>query len=78
MKGKIIMDNVTKINVCNRDVGLWKAKDVADFLNCSSSWVYHRAEAGELPCVKIGAMTRFIPEDIRKWCEARRIVPAAV
>ena len=44
---------------------LWTAEDVARFLKTSRSWVYHRAEAGQLPCVKIGGLLRFDPGAIR-------------
>jgi excisionase family DNA binding protein len=29
--------------------GLWDANDVAGYLKVSRSWVYHRAEGGQLP-----------------------------
>jgi hypothetical protein len=45
--------------------GLWNVNDVACFLNVSRSWVYHRAEAGLLPCVRIGSLLRFDPEVIK-------------
>jgi predicted DNA-binding transcriptional regulator AlpA len=38
---------------------LWKVHDVARFLSMSPSWVYKEAEAGRLPCVRIGAALRF-------------------
>lgn len=38
----------------NDNGGLWDAKDVAVFLKVSRSWVYHHAEAGLFPCVRIG------------------------
>ncbi len=44
---------------------LWTAEDVARFLKTSRSWVYHRAQAGLLPCVKIGGLLRFDPVAIR-------------
>jgi len=44
---------------------LWTAEDVARFLKTSRSWVYHRAQAGLLPCVKIGGLLRFDPIAIR-------------
>jgi len=44
---------------------LWTAEDVARFLRTSRSWVYHRARAGQLPCVKIGGLLRFDPLAIR-------------
>jgi hypothetical protein len=44
---------------------LWTAEDVALFLKTSRSWVYHRAQAGRLPCLKIGGLLRFDPVAIR-------------
>lgn len=46
---------------------LWDAVDVAKFLKTSRSWVYGRAEAGTLPCLRIGGLLRFEPEQIRAW-----------
>jgi excisionase family DNA binding protein len=50
--------------VSNHD-GLWDANDVARYLKVSRSWVYHRAEAGQLPCVRVGGLLRFHPVSIR-------------
>jgi predicted DNA-binding transcriptional regulator AlpA len=55
--------------------GLWDTNDVARFLKVSRSWVYHRAEAGLLPCVRIGSLLRFDPEVVR--CLAERGSPPA-
>lgn len=44
---------------------LWTAKQVAQYLNVSLSWVYHRAEAGLLPCFRLGPLLRFDPSAIR-------------
>lgn len=51
---------------------LWKVPDVARFLSMSPSWVYKKAEAGRLPCVRIGASLRFRPEEIRAFLERQR------
>lgn len=51
---------------------LWKVQDVARFLSMSSSWVYKEAEAGRLPCVRIGAALRFWPEEIRAFLARQR------
>ena len=48
---------------------LWKVADVARFLSMSDSWVYKEAEAGRLPCLRLGAALRFRPEAIRRWLE---------
>ena len=45
--------------------GLWDANDVARYLKVSRSWVYHRAETGLLPCVRIGGLLRFDPHTVR-------------
>ena len=44
---------------------LWTVADVAVFLQSSRSWVYHRAESGLLPCLRIGGLLRFSPEAVR-------------
>jgi hypothetical protein len=46
---------------------LWNAKDVAAFLKVSRSWVYHHAEAGLLPCLRVGALLRFDPGVVRAF-----------
>ncbi len=48
---------------------LWKVADVARFLSVSTSWVYKEAEAGRLPCVRLGANLRFQPPAIRLYLE---------
>ena len=46
---------------------LWIAKQVAAYLQVSTSWVYMHAEAGTLPSVRIGGLRRFHPEEIRAY-----------
>jgi len=46
---------------------LWDAKDVARYVNASVSWVYKVAEAGLLPCLRIGSMLRFDPASVRAF-----------
>jgi excisionase family DNA binding protein len=46
---------------------LWDANDVARYLRVSRSWVYHRAEAGQLPLRRIGGLLRFDPAAIRAF-----------
>lgn len=46
---------------------LWTVNDVAHFLQLSKSWVYKEAEAGRLPCIRIGASLRFVPESIQRF-----------
>jgi excisionase family DNA binding protein len=44
---------------------LWDAQDVARYLKVSRSWVYQRAEAGFLRCVRVGGLLRFRPDSVR-------------
>jgi excisionase family DNA binding protein len=60
--------------------GLWDANDVARFLKASRSWVYHRAESGELPCLRVGGLLRFDPAAVRAFARGElrpgaRVVP---
>jgi excisionase family DNA binding protein len=62
------------------DGPLWDASDVAKYLKVSRSWVYHRAESGELPCLRVGALLRFDPQAIHAFARgesprAGRVVP---
>ena len=47
------------------DDALWTADEVAAFITCSVSYVYKAAERGELPCLRVGRMLRFKPDEIR-------------
>jgi excisionase family DNA binding protein len=49
------------------DDALWDANDVARYLKVSRSWVYHRAESGLLPHLRIGGLLRFAPDEIRHY-----------
>lgn len=44
---------------------LWDAQDVARYLKVSRSWVYQRAEAGLIACVRVGGLLRFRPDSVR-------------
>jgi Helix-turn-helix domain len=44
---------------------LWDSRDVAAFLKVSRSWVYHQAEGGTLPCVRVGGLLRFHAQKIK-------------
>ena len=57
---------------------LWTAQEVAHFLKVSRSWVYHRVESGRLPHVRIGAMVRFHPHEIRACVAKLNSEPARV
>lgn len=57
---------------------LWKVAEVARFLSVSTSWVYKEAEAGRMPCVRLGANLRFQPTAIRQYLErlsASKVIP---
>jgi len=49
------------------DDGLWTVRDVADFLQVSTSWVYKATARGVLPAIYIGPLVRFAPERIRAF-----------
>ena len=55
---------------------LWDAKDVARYVNASVSWVYKVAEAGLLPCLRIGSMLRFDPAVVRAFVRDPRATNA--
>ncbi len=57
------------------DPTLWTADDVAAYLKVSRSWVYHRAESGKLPHVRVGGLLRFQPSEIRAYVETSSSEP---
>jgi excisionase family DNA binding protein len=57
---------------------LWDANDVAAYLKVSRSWVYHRCESGELPCLRVGGLVRFEPERVREYARGKRSSTATV
>ena len=50
---------------------LWDAQDVARYLKVSRSWVYHRAEAGLLPHLRVGGLLRFDAEVVRAFARKK-------
>ena len=46
---------------------LWKAADVAAYLQVSKSWVRKKTADGTLPCRRFGANVRYVPEDIQRF-----------
>ncbi len=52
--------------------GLWDATRASSFLGVSTSWVYHRAAAGTIPCIRVGHNLRFDPEALRAWVRGER------
>jgi excisionase family DNA binding protein len=51
--------------------GLWDANDVALYLKVSRSWVYHRAEAGQLPHMRVGGLLRFDPAVVQAFVKKK-------
>jgi predicted DNA-binding transcriptional regulator AlpA len=58
------------------DYRLWDANDVARFIGASRSWVYHQAEAGRLPCIRLLGFLRFDPQVVRAFVLAASSAPA--
>ena len=59
-----------RASVSNPDA-LWDANDVARYLRVSRSWVYHRAEAGQLPHLRVGGLLRFDADVVRAFIRKR-------
>jgi excisionase family DNA binding protein len=61
---------------------LWDANDAARYLKVSRSWVYQRAEAGLLPCLRVGGLLRFDPAMVRAFARGEvqpsKVVPFSV
>lgn len=51
---------------------LWTVAQVADYLRASRSWVYHQAECGRLPSLRIGGLLRFSPVAVRGYALTTR------
>jgi len=49
---------------------LWTWREVARALKVSRSWVYAKAERGELPSLRVGGLLRFDPAAVRRHLEA--------
>ncbi len=50
---------------------LWDANDVARYLKVSRSWVYHRAEAGLMPHLRVGGLLRFDADVVRAFARKK-------
>lgn len=58
---------------------LWRADQVAAYLQITKSAVYKLAARGELPCRRFGGQTiRFVPAEIRAWVNDQRPARANV
>jgi predicted DNA-binding transcriptional regulator AlpA len=60
------------------DSRLWDANDVARYIGASRSWVYHQAEAGRLPCIRVLGFLRFHPQAVRDFVQAASSAPAVL
>ena len=49
---------------------LWTALDVARFLQVSRATVYNLVDRGALPLVRIGALLRFDPVQVRNFAQS--------
>jgi excisionase family DNA binding protein len=52
------------------DWELWTWREVARALKVSRSWVYAKAERGELPSLRVGGLLRFDPIEVRRFATA--------
>lgn len=57
---------------------LWNVRDVATYLKASRSWVYQKAESGELPSLRICGLLRFDPNTIRDWARGKSTAAAVI
>jgi len=56
-----------------QDVGLWNKTQAARALSICVRTLDYKTANGEIPHVKIGKLTRFIPADIQAFIHAHRI-----
>ncbi len=57
---------------------LWTVNDVSCYLKASRSWVYQKAEAGLLPCLRVGGLLRFDPAVVQAWAREEMNVPVVL
>jgi len=50
---------------------LWDAREAANFLKVSRSWIYTRVERDEMPYIRVGGLIRFVPSQLRDWAFAK-------
>jgi excisionase family DNA binding protein len=56
---------------------LWTAEDVAAFLRVSLSMVYKLRRMGALPAIRVGALFRFQPNEVRAYARGGRVKDGA-
>lgn len=49
---------------------LWTVSEAAEYLSMSTSWIYKKVSEGEFPHLKLGRLTRFVPEQVRQYAAA--------
>jgi excisionase family DNA binding protein len=54
------------------DTVLWGVAEASTFLRVSTSWLYHRAAAGTIPCIRVGHSLRFDPAALKAWTRGER------
>lgn len=65
------MDNIPWLKEEDLEKEVMTAAELADYLSFSKNWVYRKAEAGEIPGVKLGNRWRFKKTVIDKWLEKK-------
>lgn len=55
------------------DDRLMDVKNLADYLKLTKEFVYKKAEANEIPHIRVGNRLRFRKKDIEKWLEQYRV-----
>ena len=51
-------------------------RDVAAYLNVDEKTIYRLAQRGELPAFKVAGTWRFQREDLQRWIDERKSLPA--
>jgi len=65
-------------NQVQAEDALWEVEDVMRYLKASRSWVYHAAQRGELPSLRISRMLRFDPAAVRSFALGKAAAPGNV
>ncbi|TNM23644.1 helix-turn-helix domain-containing protein [Streptomyces sedi] len=55
---------------------LWTVKDLAEFLDKPTSWVYQNHAREKIPSYRVGQQLRFRPDEIERWLHEHRLLPA--
>lgn len=53
--------------------GLWTVKDLADFLDKPTSWIYMNHKVMGIPTLKVGQALRFRPHEIEAWLDTQKL-----